>query len=260
MKKHKLLRVFNLLFYIATVTVNYLAVLLPLNNKTTGELSELYPNLFVPAGITFSIWGIIYLLLGIFAVYQFIGIFRETAAPETVSKIGGFFILSCIFNMAWIFAWHYEMVGVSVLIMLVLLATLITIYLRLKVGKVKRKITEKLFSTLPFRIYLGWITLATVANITAYLVSIGWNGFGLSPVVWTVIMICACVVITLLVLVTRRDIAFALVIIWGLLGIILKRLSIEPVETVIIITSWISIGVIAVTGLLALLVRPKKTA
>ena len=247
----KLLSIFNLVFFIGTVIVNSLAVILPLNNKTTGELSDQYPNLFVPAGLTFSIWGVIYLLLAIFAIYQLIYAFKTKEQNLTfLEKISSLFILSSLMNMCWIFAWHFEMVFLSVLIMLALLLFLIVIYVRLGVGRSDASKTEKYLIHLPFSVYLGWITIATIANVTALLVDTNWNRFGLSEPFWTVVVISVGIIIGLIMIFNRKDIFYALVVDWALYGIWIKRNSVgvEPVQsiilTVIIGISLISLGIV----------------
>ncbi len=220
------LSVLNLVGLIATIGVNALAVVLPLNNRTTEQLSDQYPNLFVPAGLTFSIWGVIYLLLAIYCIYELMPrVMRHPARGAFIERIGPLFVMSCILNMGWICAWHYELVLLSVAIMLLLLLTLITIYVRLRAGSSEALTAERYFAHAPFSVYLGWISVATIANITALLVDWGWNGFGLSQQFWTVLMMAAAIGLAVVMLIRRRDIFYALVIDWALLGILLKRLD-----------------------------------
>ncbi len=240
MNKSRLLflAILNLIGFLGTIVVNGLSNALPLNGKTAGELSDQYPNLFVPAGLTFSIWGVIYILLAIFVVYGLIVAARKDTQKSTfIENIGVLFFISCLANMGWIFAWHYEIVPLSVIIMLVLLATLITIYLRLRIGRSDSPNSEKYLVHLPFSIYLGWITIATIANITALLVYANWNAFGLGEPFWAIAVIAVGIAITLSVLFTRKDIFYCLVVDWSLLGILLKRLADSiPVQSVIITT------------------------
>ena len=249
----------NLIGLLAVIAVNAMATLLPLNNITTGELSDKYPNLFVPAGITFSIWGVIYLFLLLFVIYQFVAALRKSAGERGIfEKIGLLFFISCIFNIAWILAWHFELVLLSLVFMLLLLLTLITIYIRLQTGRPGIKNYEKVFVNIPFSTYLGWITIATIANVTAYLVNINWNGFGISEQLWTVIVIAVGVIITLLTLFSRNDIFYSLVVVWALVGIILKRIADTSVpDNMIVITSIAGIAVVAL-GIIAQLVRKKR--
>jgi hypothetical protein len=246
----KFLAILNLVAYLGVVIVNALANALPINNKTTAQLSDQYPNLFVPAGLTFSIWGVIYILLAIFVIYQLIVAFRnDEMGLSPYRRIGYWFLLSSILNMGWIFAWQYEIVSLSLAIMLLLLGCLLVIYLKLGVGKEGFTGREKYLVHLPFSVYLGWITIATIANVTAFLVNINWNRFGLSDQVWAVVVIAVGIAITLSVLLRRQDIFYALVVDWAILGILLKRLGDSvPVTSVIVITiiglALITIGII----------------
>lgn len=234
------LKVLNLLSLILVLVVNFLANYLPINGYNTGELSDMYPNLFVPAGITFSIWGLIYLLLAVFVISQFISVSDKNQIKEDIiQKIGYLFFLSSLFNAAWILTWHYLYVFLSLLVMIGLLLTLIAIYQKLEIGL--KNYSKKIYSIfiLPFSIYLGWITVATIANVTAWLVNINWNGFGLSDIFWTVLVIIIGLIITLYTLLKRNDIAFSLVIAWAYLGIIIKRyfLDPEPIMTIVYVTA-----------------------
>jgi hypothetical protein len=253
----RLLSVLNLLGFLGTVVVNGLANALPIGGKNTGELSDLYPNLFVPAGLTFSIWGIIYVLLAIFVVYGLVTAFRKDAETAFNGKAGIYFFLSCLANIGWIFAWHYRVVPLSLVMMLVLLGCLLAIYLRLRVGKADAPKSEKYLVHLPFSVYLGWITVATIANVTALLVDIGWNGFGLSEQFWAVAVILVAIAITLAVLFTRRDIYYSLVVDWALLGILIKRLAVNttPDQTVVVIS--IAGMAIITAGIIAQIIRRK---
>jgi hypothetical protein len=248
----------NLMGFLGMVTINGLADTLPINNKTTGELSDQYPNLFVPAGLTFSIWGIIYVLLAVFIIYQFIVVFRKNQSPLFfLKRIGVLFFISSIANLGWIFAWHYERIMLSLLLMLILLASLIGIYLRLHIGRSDASRTEKYLVHLPFSIYLGWITVATIANVTALLVSVGWNRFGLSEQFWTVLIIIVGIALALIALFYRNDIFYVLVVDWALFGILLKRLTVDavPVRSIIIITA---VGMTLLTlGMISQIIRRK---
>ncbi|MBC7921313.1 MAG: tryptophan-rich sensory protein [Ferruginibacter sp.] len=219
------LRLLNALGFIGTLAVNALANALPINGKTTGEISDQYPNLFTPAGLTFSVWGLIYLLLTAFCVYQAkdrLGAKKEVL--PFVSSIGYFFLVSCGANAAWILAWHYEQVALSLVLMLVLFTSLLGIYLRLDVGRRAVSWPEKFFVHVPFSVYLAWITVATIANATAWLVDRGWRG-GASEAVWAMGMVGVAALITLFLLFQRRDVFYGLVVLWALAGILTKRLD-----------------------------------
>ncbi|MHB1346311.1 MAG: hypothetical protein ACYCXK_02360 [Candidatus Humimicrobiaceae bacterium] len=249
----------NFIGVLAVIFVNALAVLLPINNRTTQELSDKYPNLFVPAGITFSIWGIIYILLILFAVYQFVIAFRKVSDERGIfEKIGILFFISCIFNIAWILAWHYEIVWLSLIIMALLLISLILIYVRLRTGSPGIQNTEKILVNIPFSVYLGWITIATIANATAFLVKINWNKFGISDQFWTIILIAIGVLITLIILFSRNDIFYCFVVIWALVGILLKRMEDNSMpDQLVIIASIAGISIIGL-GIILQLARKKR--
>ena len=221
-----ILQLGNFKAVIFMILVNSLANILPINNRLTGEISDSIPNLFAPVGITFSIWGVIYFLLVLFAIFQIRDIFKkEKLDMPYLNKIGIWFIISSLANILWIFLWHYEQIIFSLLAMLLLFLSLIIIYLKLDIGKIKVSIKEKLFIQLPFSVYLGWITVATIANVTAVLVEIGWDGFGISEQTWTILLILITVILTGIILLKRRDYAYCAVIIWALIGIYLKRIS-----------------------------------
>lgn len=226
MKKDQLNKIWslaNLAGLIAVLVLNTLANSLPLNGMGTGEISDSYPNLFVPAGITFAIWGVIYLLLIGFVARQLLLAFSRNRDSFPLERFGPFFFLSCMVNSLWIIAWHWKLVGLSFLIMLALLSSLIVIYLRINGGNERGDKVSYVFFRMPFSVYLGWITVATIANVTALLVNIGWNRFGLSPVFWTIAVLAAGTVITAMMLVLRKDIAYALVVLWAFAGILIKR-------------------------------------
>ena len=248
----------NLAAFLATVVVNALSAILPINGKDPGEISDQYPNLFVPSGLTFSIWGVIYVLLGIFVIYSMVTCFRKSSHQEGfIGKIGILFFLSSLFNIGWIFFWHYGFVWVSLIMMLALFITLLSIYLRLGIGKSQAGTAERGMVHIPFSVYLGWITIATIANTTALLVDMGWNGFGLSEQFWAVLVIAVGIIIGIGVLFSRNDIYYSLVIDWALLGILLKRLAdISTEAQAVIITTIAGLAVITL-GILVQLIRKK---
>jgi hypothetical protein len=235
------IKILNLAAFAIMIFMNYLANALPLGGRTTGELSAQYPNLFVPAGLTFSVWGLIYLLLLGFCVLQFMAQNRAM-----VNAIGWLFALSCILNALWIVAWHYELPGFSLIIMILLLATLVMINHRLI--PFTSGITKAAFG-----IYLGWICIAAIANTTALLVAINWQGWGIGEEAWAMIMVFAGAVITLLVLHNYRNPFTGLVVIWALTGIIIAR---WPGNRAIIIAAAISILALAIMSVLVTIRRP----
>lgn len=211
--------------YVAMIVVNFLANSLPINNRSTGAISDAYPNLFAPTGLTFSIWGLIYLMLAGYVFYQFVSYKKESEQnkKEFLEKINIFFILTSVANISWIFSWHYDFIGLSVLIMAVLLTSLIKIANLIRVEQMTLK--EKILVSTPFSLYFGWITVATIANVTVFLVSIGWNGFGIADYIWTSVILLVGTLIGILRMRKDKNIAYGLVLIWAYLGILFKHLS-----------------------------------
>lgn len=244
MSKDAVRQYVNLLVVIVTIVFNGLANALPLNGQNTGQISDRFQVYFVPAGYVFSIWGLIYLSLLAFAVYQVLPAQRENLRLQ---RIGYLFALSCVANMAWLFLWHYEYFVLTVVVMLTLLLLLITIYLRLQIGRVQVALVEQWCVNIPFSIYLGWITVATIANVTSVLNYLQWNGWGISPEVWTLIMLTVGVCIASAVGLTRGDIAYMLVIIWAFAGIAVKHAGVPVIATgAWITTSFVGLMLIVV--------------
>ncbi len=207
----------NALAFVAVVVVNALAGGTKLlNGRNTADVSAAYPTLITPAGFTFSIWGVIYVLLFAFIFFQLVPRHREDSFNGRVSYL---FILSSVFNIAWLFLWQYDYIVASVPLIFGLLASLIAIYLRLDVGRSKAPRGEKIWVHLPFSVYLGWITIASIADVSSALVSLNWGGWGIAPAAWAELVIVVALIITLAVLGTRRDIAYGLVVVWALAGI-----------------------------------------
>lgn len=207
--------------YVAMVIMNFLANGLPLNNRSTGDISDAYPNIFAPAGPAFSIWGLIYLLLGIYVVYQFVN--KDKKMDILISKINPFFIATSIANIFWIFAWHYDYIGLSVLVMVSLLVLLIKIADIIRVEQFTR--IGKFIIQAPFSIYFGWITVASIANITVLLVSLGWDGFGIADFVWMSIILLVGAGIGIIRMYKDKNIPYGLVLVWAYLWILFKHMS-----------------------------------
>jgi tryptophan-rich sensory protein len=193
------------------LVVNALAVALPLGGRTTGELSARYPNLFVPAGITFSIWTVIYILLAAWAMAQF-----RAANREPARRIAPAFALSSVLNAAWLYAWHHGRVGLSVLVMAALLAVLLRVNVLLA-GE------RRVLPRAAFGIYLGWISVATIANVTALLVAAGWAGAGIPAAAWATLLVLAGTAAGALATVRLASPFVGLAVIWALAGIALGR-------------------------------------
>ncbi len=245
----------NILAFITTVVVNGLANVLPLNGQLTGEISDRFVVYFVPAGYVFSIWGLIYLALGAFTVFQALPSQREN---PVLRKIGYLFALSCFANAIWIFFWHYNLFVLSLLAMLTLLTTLIAIYIRVDIGRGRGTPTaqEKWLVHIPFSIYLGWITVATIANLTDVLEYLKWNRWGLADETWFLIILAAAILITSGVSLLRRDLAYILVIVWAFVGISVKHAATPIVAN----ATWIATGIVILVFVVGLLVNnPKRS-
>ena len=211
----------NVFAFIATVLVNGLAGSTTIiGGQNTAQISDSNPSLVTPAGYVFSIWGVIYVLLGIYVITQALP--REKG-KDYHKRVGPFFLLSSLLNIIWLFLWQYELLSLSVVIMFLLLASLVIIYLRLNIGKSFVSLRERLAVHLPFSVYLGWITIASIANVTVALVSASWNGFGIAPETWATLILIIALLIALLVIATRNDVAYGLVIIWAFVGIAVKQ-------------------------------------
>jgi hypothetical protein len=213
------------LAYIGMVTINYLANALPIGGVTTGEASDSYANLFTPAGITFSIWGLIYLMLAVFVIFFLTQFGKKSNAKinKILKKTGKLFIVNALANISWIFAWHYGLILLSVAIIVVILITLILIANLL--NKEKFSLSKKICLLLPFSVYFGWITVATIANITVLLVSLNWNGFGITENIWTIIILLVGAAIGIMRTIKDKNIPYILVLVWAYGGIWFKHVS-----------------------------------
>ncbi|MAT42691.1 MAG: tryptophan-rich sensory protein [Anaerolineaceae bacterium] len=247
----KITRILNLITFLIVVTINALANALPINGLNTGEISDQFNALFTPAGYVFSIWGVIYLALGAFAVYQ---ILPQQNNNQRVKQIGPWFIISNVFNSLWILAWHYQQFILSFFIMIGILVSLLVLYIRLGVGIRKSPPVERWLVETPFSIYLGWISVATIANASVVLITLNWGQFGLSAAVWTAVMISIAGLLGILMSFLRREIAYSLVLIWAIIGITQNGSGVQLVN----IVSWIVVGLLVVGLVLSRLM--KKTA
>jgi translocator protein len=211
--------IINLLATIFTIFFNFLVNFLPLNNVTTGEISDSLPNLFVPAGYVFAIWGIIYLLNIMFVIYGFSNYKNKEIILQ---KVGYWYLIINALNNLWLASWHYQQFAISVLVMIAFLLSLIRIYINLS-DLSYETLFEKIAIKLNFSIYLGWISVATVANITAFLVSINWDGFGITDLYWTFIILITVTGITSSMIFLHQDYAYTFVIIWAFVGIAINQ-------------------------------------
>jgi hypothetical protein len=216
MRKQSLFILVNIIALGVTIAVNALANILPLNGQTTGEISNRFASYIVPAGFTFSIWSVIYVGLTVFAAVQALPGWRDRAL---VRSVGSLFLATCVANTAWIVLWHYEYYLATLLVMLVLLATLLAIYLRLDAVRDSATPGERLAVAVPFSLYLGWITIATIANATVVLLALGWSGAGIAPEVWAAGLVVVAAGIVGAIALMRVDIAYTSVGVWAFAGV-----------------------------------------
>ena len=243
-------KILNLVFFIMMIGINALANLLPLGIGSTGAISNKYPNLFTPAPITFSIWGVIYILVGVFVIYQ-LGAFGDpTYAQRLTALIGPWFVISCIMNICWLFSWHYDTIWLSVIFIICLLISLIILNTKINpiaianyddynpkaglkqlgdditvfVDPKKLPFIIKL-SIIGFDIYLGWICVATIANISVFLKKIKWSGFGISEQIWTLVILLVVALLGVLFIANKEKYFSSAAIAWACCGILIKHIS-----------------------------------
>jgi len=230
-----------------TLTVNGLANALPINGMNTGQVSDSFDVFFVPAGYVFSIWGLIYILLIAFTIYQALPAQKDN---PVLKSIRGWYVIGCLANSIWIFMWHYLQFNLTILLMGILLVSLLLIYKRLrKANAAESSSGMRWFVQLPFSVYLGWITVATIANATDVLEFNNWNGFGIAGETWAIIMLAVAILIALWMMLAQRDAPYLAVLAWAFAGIGVKFAGISIVSTAAYAAAII-VGVLLVAALL----------
>ena len=252
MSKDTLRQILVAVAVLATIAINVLANALPLNGLNTGEISDRFEVYFTPAGYVFSIWGLIYLGLIGFAIYQALPSQQRNPA---LRRIGPLFVASSAANIAWLFFWHYEVFTLTLPAMLILLACLIAIYLRLGVGRASIGAAERWLVHVPFSVYLGWITVATIANVTSLLDYLQWGGWGIAETTWTVAVLAVAVAIAAAVTWTRQDAAYLLVLVWAFAGIAVKH----PATPIVATAAWTAAVLVAALALGSLIAPRRAT-
>lgn len=210
----------NILSVVVVIVVNGLADAVPLGGQTTREISAKYPSLFTPESYVFLIWGLIYIGLLVFAVWQALPAQRTN---RSLAEIRIPFQASCAFNAIWIFAWHYDLLILSLVFMVSILAALVQVYLSLDIGRSTPVLKERVVVHMLFSVYAGWITVATIANLSALQIHYGWDDFWVDAQIWTILKIALAGAVATIVLFRRQDIAFALVPVWAAAGIAYKH-------------------------------------
>lgn len=256
------IKVMVLIAFLLMIAVNAMANLLPLNGLSTGQVSDLYPNLFTPSPFTFAVWILIYFLLACYVFYQ-MGLFQpggKISDTDLLKRIAFYFIISSLVNAAWIFSWHYQKIGLSLFLMIIILFSLIFINVRTSRAELTGR--EKFFLRLPFSIYFGWITVATIANVIVLLVSIDWNRWRLPDEVWMLIVLVVGMLIGVTIILARKDIAYGLVLMWAYFGILVRHVSaggFDGAYPKVIVMLIVCIAVFAVSEVFLLISGKKRS-
>lgn len=259
MSKVKTLAIFNFLMYLIAFSVSSLSQLKFFNNQTNGQISAKYEALFTPSAITFSIWGLIFISLFVFVIYHLIIAFKEGVDFESnqeLLKLSYLFIINNIAVILWVFAFSFEYIGVSVLCMLIQLLTLTFAVVKLEIYSPHKSISSRLFTQFPLSIYFAWICVATMANISVYLVSINWTGGGLSATTWTAILIWLAVGLSVYMDIQKKNAYFGIVVMWAMYGIYKKLHAIDAsFYRELIITTWVALAIIGLTVLIRFIIN-----
>lgn len=219
----KTLAILNLLSVILVIAVNYVSQALRLNDTTIGEISQKYDNLFTPASYAFAIWGIIFLGLFAYGIFQVKRAFFDDKPSEFIIETGYWFIAANVLNSLWVFAFVFDYTGVSVLIMLGILFSLIKIILNTNMERWDAPKSTIVFVWWPICLYSGWISVATIANVSAYLTKVGWEGSPFSEISWTLIMISIATILNLIMIWKRNMREFAAVGVWALFATYIRH-------------------------------------
>ena len=245
MKKITWYQIITIVATLVTVVVNGLANALPFNGQGTGEISDRFEIFFVPAGYVFSIWGLIYLGLVAFTIYQALPAQKEN---QWIRRISPVYWVASLANTAWMFLWHYEFFAVTLPVMLTILVSLLYIYIQLSKAGEDFDGPQKWFIKFPFSIYLGWISVATIANASQVLFFYNWNGWGIPAAVWAVVMLITALIIGLIMNWREKDFPFVLVLAWAFAGI-----GVSQAETALVaMTAWTAVAVLVI----AMISRP----
>lgn len=244
----------NLASVLGTITVNALANIIPFNGQNTGQVSDRFKVYFVPSGYVFAIWGVIYIAWLVFCIYQLL---PANQRKPRFAALGYWFALSGVFNSLWLVCWHYNQFTLSLVVMLALLGTLIVAYRRLNVGRLRHGAAEWWCVDMPFGLYLGWISVATIANVSDVLWINGWGGWGIAPQLWTAIMLGVATVLGAAAAWRRRDPIFPLVLVWAFVGIADRQSGSAalPEPELVISAAWTAASVAFLLAISAVMLR-----
>ncbi|MFN5423451.1 MAG: hypothetical protein ACK5AO_09305, partial [bacterium] len=254
----KIQALINFILFGLMIWINALANILPINGYNTGQVSAMYPNFFVPAGFTFSIWGPIYILLAGYVITTiFMGFSNKPQQVLMVTeKVNTLFQITCVLNAAWIVSWHYLYLEISLIIMIAMLVMLVKIYLLIKPTKFSVNIFSRLWIYHAFVVYLAWISVATIANTTALFVGIGWQGDPLSPQSWAIMLIAVALILGILFVGRLKEPAFGFVLVWAFFGIYAGQID---AATNVGLTAAISCCILLALTFTILIKSPKKS-
>lgn len=226
-----------------TIVINTLSNLFPPGGQNIGEIANtiLAGVLITPANYAFAIWGLIYLGLMAYGIYQYS---RDRRHQPEIQRTNQLLIVASVAQILWIFLFTLEQFAWSILAMVGILLPLIGIYLTLDIGRGRVSRQRRWQAHIPFSVYLGWIAVATVVNVASALYAANWTGWGLSPITWTVIMVVIAALLAAAIMVTRQDAAYALVTVWALLAIALRHTTITAIwataaVAAVILVAWV---------------------
>jgi hypothetical protein len=245
MKYIRSLTILNLLALAIHIILSFATQFKLVNTVDVAQVSNQFPTLFTPAGITFAIWGLIYVALLAMCIYHLVISFIKNEnheANKATDKMGPWFILNNLATAAWLYVWTHQMIGLAEILIVFQLISLIIIHSLLGIQEPEHSLSNKIFTQAPLSIYLGWISIATIANTAVYLSSVGWSRFGFSETAWAMLMIGAAIFITMLMIFFKNNILFAVVVLWALWGIIIKQEELQSFHPSLINAAWIGIA------------------
>lgn len=235
-------QIVTLVAIILAFVVNVASNIFPFNGLTIGEISNtLFKEvLIIPANYAFIIWGLIYLGLFAFAIYQ---VLPSQKNDPDLRKIGYFLVIASIAQSIWVYLFSFRFFILSVVAMLLILLPLIATYLYLGIGKTPVSRLKKWCVHYPIGVYLGWISVATVVNIASALYFQNWNGWGISAEIWTVIMALVASIISAVITLQNRDITYTGVTIWAMIAIAVKNWDNHIIKIVTLLCAIVLIGI-----------------
>jgi hypothetical protein len=249
-KKFQIINIFAILF---TIVMNALANILEFGGVNTGVAADTFFSFFTPAGYVFSIWSIIYILLIVFIAYQ---ARPSQVDAEYLGKIGYFYLINGLFNVSWLILFHYAVSNTILLLlteplMIGILATLLYMYVKLEIGVKEVPLNLKAAVHLPISVYVGWISVATIANTASVLNTFIENIPDATGHLWTALVLVVALLLAIIMIAMRRDIAYALVVVWAALGIYVKWTTVQVIPLIF----WTALAV-AIVVLLAIIIIP----